>query len=82
MSNMQICVVSRGHPARQPDGWPLSVLRSKKFKVGHYVQTLQPSSFIPVMLMGTVDFSHFMPLSVGVTRSAQSDMLACFFTHF
>ena len=56
-----------------------ALLCSKTFNAGQYKQsfTFQPNSFVPVMLIGTIDFKHFMSLSViltvaEVTRSEQS----------
>ena len=56
-------------------GWPSCM--EKNFDIGFYLQTFQPIFFIPTMLIGTIDFYHFMPLSLTltlprVTRSAQS----------
>ena len=58
MSDMWIVVISRVCP---------SVLRGKNFNVGHYSQTSQPNSFTPVRFISTIDFRHFMPLSVTST---------------
>ena len=57
MINIRIYVISRVRP---------SVLHGKNINVGHYVQTFQPTSFIPKMLNGTIDY-HFVPLSVSST---------------
>ena len=47
-------------------GWlacrPLSIIMAK---LGHYMETFQPNSFILAMLIGTIDLYHFTPLSVG-----------------
>ena len=43
------------------------ILRGKKFTPGHCAQTFQPNSFIPTMLIGAIDFSHLIPLSVTLT---------------
>ena len=50
MRNLQICVIS--------SVW-LLILTGKKFNVGHCMQTFQLHSFIPVLLVGTVDLYHF-----------------------
>ena len=66
----------RVHPA----GWlgvrPL-VFRGKNFSVGYCTQTSELNFFIPAMLIGTIDYYHFIPLSLtltlpGVTWSVQS----------
>ena len=33
-----------------------AILCGKKFNVGHYTQTFQPNFYIPVILMGAIDF--------------------------
>ena len=45
----------------------LSILRGRNFKFGHYSQNVQPNSLIPTMLTGTIDFDHFISLSVTLT---------------
>ena len=63
-------------------------MRGKNFNVGHYMQTFQPIFLIPAMLIGTIDFYHFIPISLtltlaGVTRSAQSKTSWIYFlAHF
>ena len=37
---------------------PACVLHGKNFNVGYCTQTVQPNSFIPAMLKGTVDLYH------------------------
>ena len=49
-----------------PAIWP-AILRGKNFNVGCYKQTVQLNFFIPAMLIGTVDFYDFIPLSVSFT---------------
>ena len=55
----------------------------QNFNIGHYTQTLQPFFFIPTMHIGTIDFYHFIPLSVALTLagghkvSAKQNLLAC-----
>ena len=39
----------------------------KDFNVGHYTQTVQLKIFIPVMPIDTIDFYHFVPLSLPLT---------------
>ena len=60
-SNIWICVMS----LVGPDGW-LVVLRGKNLNVGHYTQTFEPIVFILTMLIGTIDFYHFISLSLVV----------------
>ena len=61
-----------------------AVLRGKNFNAGHYTQTVQPNCFIPAMLIGTIDFYHFMPFSLTLTLpggnkvSAKPNQLASF----
>ena len=56
----------------------------KNFYVGHYTQTFEPNLFIPAMLIGTVDFYHFIRLSLTLTLprvrkvSAKQNLLASF----
>ena len=47
------------HPANQ-----MAVLYGTSFNIGYYVQNVEPIVFIPARLMGTIDFFHFMPLSM------------------
>ena len=46
-------------------GQPLSVRsflsRGNNFNVGHYALTFQPNSFIPAVLIGTLDLCHLLP---------------------
>ena len=37
------------------------------FNIGHYTQTFQPIFSIAAMLIGTIDFYHFIPLSLTFT---------------
>ena len=48
-SNLQIYLISCVHPAGQQ-----AVLHGKIFHVGHYMHTLQPHLFIPIMLVTVV----------------------------
>ena len=41
----------------------------KLLNVGHYTQTVKPNVFIPALLIGTIDFYHFIPLSLTLTLS-------------
>ena len=41
-----------------------SVLCGKYFYLEHYMQTVQQNVFIPALLTGTIDFYHFVLLSV------------------
>ena len=41
-----------------------AVLCSKNFDIGHYMQIFEPTLFIPAMLIGTIDFYHFIPPSL------------------
>ena len=55
----------------------LAILHRKDLSAGHYVQTFQANFLIHAKLLDTIDFYHFVPLSVtmtlaGVTRSVQS----------
>ena len=63
--------------------WPSVCLAWQILNVGHHVQTFYPDFFvIPVMLIGTIDFYHFIPLSVTLTMAgghtvcAKQNMLA------
>ena len=63
-------------PVGRPTG---PILRGKNFNVGHYTQIFQQKSCIPAMLIGTICFYHYIPISLtlsltlpGGTRSAQS----------
>ena len=62
--------------------WYWTLLRIK-----NYLHTFQPKFFIPAMLTGTINFYHFLPLSVtliclGVTRLAQSWQCKICWLHF
>ena len=46
----------------RPDSWP-PILHGKNFNIGYYMQKFQPNIFIPAMLIGTIDFYYFIPLS-------------------
>ena len=59
-----------------------AVLRDKNFNFGHYTQTFQPNCVMPVMLIGAIDFYHFILLSLtlvfpgGHKVSAKQNILA------
>ena len=63
-------------------GQPFCV--TKTFNIGHYTQTVQPNLFIPAMLIGTIDFYHFILLSLtlilpgGHMVSIKQNLLASF----
>ena len=95
MSHIWIYIISCVHPAGRLNGQPLSghpsVFLGKHFSVGHHVQTFQPVSFIPALLMGTIYLYRVILLSVTLTvaggqkvrRSAQSKTgWLHFLTHF
>ena len=44
-----------------------SNLHDRKLNIGHYMQTCEPNLFIPAMLIGTIDFCHFIPFSLNLT---------------
>ena len=56
-------------------------------KLGHYMQNVQPNFVIPSMLIGTIDFYHFIPLLLTLTMPggymliANQKLLACIFAH-
>ena len=64
----------------------LFVLRDKNFNTGHYMQNFLPNFFIRAMLLGTIDFCHFIPLLLTLnlpwfTKSAQSKPIGFIFSH-
>ena len=59
--------MSHGQPANLPDGWLAGCLAWQKVSIGHYTQTILPNVFIPAMLIGTIDFYHFMPFTLTLT---------------
>ena len=67
----------------RPDGRPI-FLCGKNFDVGYYTQNVLPNLFIPAMLIVTIDFYHFIPLSLTLTSptchkvSAKQNLLASF----
>ena len=73
------CVSLASHPAGR-----LNVLHGKNFNVGHYMQTFQPDVCTPAMLIGTVDYYYFIPLSLtlsllgGHKVNAMRNILASF----
>ena len=74
-----ICIfeISCVYPTRQ-----LAILCGKNFNNGHNLQTTSPNSFIPAMLIGTIDVYHFVSLLVVLTFaeghkvSRKQDLLA------
>ena len=66
-------------------GWPAGHLVWQKFDVAHCRQAVQPIFFILVMLIGTMDFYHFVPLYVILTLpgshnvSTKQNLLASFY---
>ena len=59
-SSMQIYVMSRVQLAGHPS------CAGKTYNVGH-ANSFLPNFFIPAMLIGAIDFSHFIPLSFMMT---------------
>ena len=65
-----------------------AILQGKNFHVRHCMQTFRPKFCIPAMLKGTIDFNHFIPLSLTSTLvrghkvSAKQYLLVSFFTLF
>ena len=50
----------------------------KNFEMEHYVQTFHPISLVSVILAGTIDLYHDMPLSVALTLAeGQCQQLFC-----
>ena len=58
--NIRISVVSH---VRLAD-WPAGLLHGENLNAGHNTQTFQTIVFIPVILKGTIDFYHLIPLSL------------------
>ena len=59
----------------------LTVLQSKNFNVGHYMQTFLPKVFIPAMPIGIIDFHDFILLTMtdwGHKVSSLQNLLASF----
>ena len=65
-SNIWIGVMSRVRQVSRLSVRP-SILRDKNLNAGYYKQTFQPPFFTPVMFIGTIDFHHFIPLSLTST---------------
>ena len=40
----------------------LAGMCGRNFNIGRYTQTFQSNMFIPAMLVGIVDFCHFVPI--------------------
>ena len=65
-----------------------AVLHGKNVNAGHYAQAVQPTLFIPAMLIGIIDFYHFIPLSLTLTLpeghkvSTKQNLLLHFLSHF
>ena len=78
ISIIWICVISRVRLGPRP-----SVMLVKDFNVERCIR-LYSQFFIPTMLIGTIDFYHFIPLSVILTMvgghkvSAKQNLLASF----
>ena len=64
-----IYVMSCVHPANQL-AVHTSILHSKNFNVGHYRQTVPVNFLRSAMLIGTIDFYCFVPLSQALTLPA------------
>ena len=67
---MWICVIDCGSISGRPDGWTsvhLPVLCGQKINIGHCMQTFQSFFSVPAMLVATIDFYHFVPISVTLT---------------
>ena len=83
MCNMDLCNQSC-QSSRTPDGRP-SILLGTNVNIKHYEQTYQLNSVTPAMLIGTIDYYHFTPLSVtlslagGFKVKAKQNLLASFF---
>ena len=66
----------------------LSILCGNNLNVGHYLKTFQPHFFTLALVIGTVNFYHFIPLSMTLTLvgghkiSAEQNLLVSFFAHF
>ena len=66
----------------------LAILHGKNLNIGHHTQSFQLFFFIPVVLISTIDFDHFIPLSLtmilpgGHEVNAQQNPLTHFLTHF
>ena len=65
---MDLCSESclSGQQASQSASWP-SILCNKSFNTGHYTQTVPPNFFVHAMLIGTIDFYHFIPCPLTLT---------------
>ena len=44
----------------------------KIFNVGHYMPTVQPNYIVPAMLIGTINFYHFILFSLTLTMPGGS----------
>ena len=79
MSLIWIYVIIYVRPAGQQAG-----LHDKDLSIGHCKQTVLPKFFVPAMLIGTIDFCHFISLSLTLTFlwghrvSAKQNLLASF----
>ena len=63
------------HPASWPYISPFWM--AKFFNIEHYVKTFQPSSFILAMLIGTIDFYHFILQSLTLTLPLMICVYVC-----
>ena len=79
-----------GWPAGQTGSWTsghASVLRGKTLKRWIYAHTLQPSFFIPAILIGAIDFQSRISLSVTLTLaesrqvSSKQNLLVSILSH-
>ena len=70
----ELCSSGRGVGVRGRGGggggqasWPSCM--TKNFNTGHYSYTLtvEPDFFIPILLTGTIDLYHFIPLPLTLT---------------
>ena len=74
---MDLCYES-GLPGRSV------AFHGKNSNIEHYTQTVKPNVFVPTMLLGTVDFYHFILFSLTLTLpgghkvSAKRNLLALF----
>ena len=62
----------------------LAILGCKNFYIGLNMQSFQSNFVIHIMLIGTIDFCHFIPFSMSLTRaqghkvSPKQNLLASF----
>ena len=53
----------------------------KNCNIGHYMQTFQPKHFISTMLIGIIDYNHFIVVQVTLTLASKTSWLY-FLRHF